>query len=848
MLKKKNSEIAQILLEIISKDLSYSSYIELLGDLNQYNWIEKPNAEVALYSNTKQPIPALLETIDNHEDAYTELMLDMNPSLEIHSLDEVLSHSSKWSGKSTDSDYNGIIHNDKSPYLHWNQDRKIWVIFGFFDKIKNTRNITTIDNAKGLNSEEFGLAFHKKYGESNKSDRNCLRGKLGLGEASVLPHCAMRLTATRKHDYYKFSDREMILGFSILVQDSDLIYQLTGKNTEKPCILEMVNEKHKPIIATSQDLIELFNIDSIKFQDTDSWSYDQDQNSKSPKPQIFNQGFLNKLVDFELPKSYLDQDQISFFPENNFTQVTNLSYTYLNHPVVICEANPSTRNSNVRTATNVHVKPLRYLHKQFKNHVNSKHEILLNFTSRLGEVKRYQIPIDVVYLSKEDADKLKNNQKGIFIINSGGRSTRLRKTNSVHSVIQSTIPNQATREACKRMVILVDLSQLPRRWNSLLFNADKTTIDHNSSHCKSILDQIETAILNPNNADFANICAEEQSLLNKKQVTDANIEEVKGKLLALIRSPLPLSKNGDCINGTGSGKRVITRNSKLPPVNLKFVPTYITIDKDTKDAHINSKRAYIQFQTDGDARCFHKHDNYDRDKIKITYKDTNITDFISYTHGVLKVAFDLSIIQKIETHRVGEKLELDFYIESQCGLKSEGKFFVNLIESISNPNKPKSSSNPPHLTEIKKQCNDIPTPQYEFLSSKDYEKRVKSFFNDEQFEGALKNQYPNTSVSQYITYNPLCFIVKDGSDNSLVLLNEEFLPTIIVDNQINNIEFQEEILMSSMDVCASKNVFLINNNRLRYIVQKSIAKSSVKKNFHATRKIAQPKNKSLTKS
>ena len=104
------------------------------------------------------------------------------------------------------------------------------------------------------------------------------------------------------------------------------------------------------------------------------------------------------------------------------------------------------------------------------------------------------------------------------------------------------------------------------------------------------------------------------------------------------------------------------------------------------------------------------------------------------------------------------------------------------------------------------------------------------------------------SVSQYIKYNSLCFIVKDGSDNSLALLNQELLPTIIFDNQINNTEFQEEILMSSMDVCINKNVFLINNTRLRYIVQKSVSKSSVRKNLQATRKIAQPKNKSLTKS
>lgn len=848
MSKKNNIETAKILLEIISKDLSYSFCQELLGDFNQYHWIEKPNAEVALHSNTKQPIPALLETIDNHEDAYTELMLDMNPSLKINSLEEVLSHSSKWSGKPTDSNYNGIAHNHKSPYLLWDQNRKIWVIFSQFNENNNTRNITTIDNAKGLLPKEFSSAFHNKFAESNKSDQNCLRGKLGLGEASVLPHCVIRLTATRKHDYYNSLDRVMVLGCTILVQDADLIYQLIGKHTEKPCVLEMVNENGKPITASSQDLIDLFNIDGIPLQANDGWSNEQDKNSKNSKPQTFNQGFLNKLIDFELPKSYLDQDQIGKFPENNFTQVTNLSYTYLNHPVVVCEADPNTRKDN-NTASNVHVKPLRYLHKEFSNCVSSQHEILLSFSSKLGKTQdqNYQIPINVAYLSKEDSDKLKTNQKGIFIINSGGRSTRLKKSNAVHSIIQS--PNQATREACKRLVIVVDLSHLPRRWNSRIFNADKTTIDHNSLYCKSIIDQIETTILNPNNENFANICAEEQSILNQKQVTDANIEEVKGNLLSLIRSPLPSSQNGDCINGTGSGTRVITRNSKLPPVNLNFVPTYITIDEDTKNANINSKRAYIQFQTDGEEKCFYKHKNiYDREKIKITYKGINITDTISYSHGVLKVAFTLSIIQKTETLNIGDQLELDFYVESQCGLKSEGKFRVNIIESSSSPNKPKSSSNPPHLSEIKKQCNDIPTPQYELLSAKDYKKRVKDFFDEEQFLEALNNQYPNTSVSRYIKDNPLCFIVKDGSDSSLAILNKEALSTIIIDNQINNIEFQQELLMSSMDVCINKNVFLINNNRFRCILQKSISKPSVRRTITARRKISSPKNKILTKS
>lgn len=850
MSKKKNSEIAKTLLEIISKDLPYSSCLELLGDLSQYHWVEKPNAEVALHSNTKQPIPALLETIDNHEDAYTELMLDMNPSLEINSLEEVLPYSSQWSGKLTDSYYNQITYTSNSPYLYWNQDRKIWVIFSVFDKIKNTRNITTIDNAKGLTSEAFSLAFHEDYGKSNKSDKNCLRGKLGLGEASVLPHCAMKLTATRKNDYYKLSDSEMVLGFSILLQDSDLIYQLTGKNTEKACIIEMVNEKGKPITATSQDLIDLFYVNGIKFEETDNWSYEQDKNSQNPKPKTFQQGFLNKLIDFALPKSYLDQEQISEFPENNFTQVVNSSYTYLNHPVVVCEANPKTREGSITvTAKNVHVKPARYLRKAFGNYLKSTHEILLSFTPRLSEAKTFPIPIDVIYLSKEDAGNLKTNQKGIFITNSGGRSTRLRKSQSVHSVVQSIVPNQAMREACKRMVIIVDLSQLPRSWSGLLFNADKVTIDHNSTYCKSILDQIETTILNLNNENFANIYNEEQSLLNQKQVVDANIEKVKGKLLSLIRSPLPSSTDGDCTKGQGSGSYIITRNPKNKPITLMLLPTYIELDNECKNVCINSKRAYVQFKTNGKEQCFYKRkNNWDRDKIKIMYKDINITDSFSYSHGVLKVGFDLSIIEKTETQRVGDEFELNFNIESQCGLKSEGKFIVNLIESISNPNKPKSSSNPPHLSEIKKQCNDIPTPQYEFLSKKEYEKRVKDFFNDEEFDKALNNQYPNMSVSQYIKYNSLCFIVKDGSDNSLALLNQELLPTIIFDNQINNTEFQEEILMSSMDVCINKNVFLINNTRLRYIVQKSVSKSSVRKNLQATRKIAQPKNKSLTKS
>ena len=786
-----DKQIKNILLKLLTENHSKESAQKLLGGLEgikSMNWKRLPNSHLADFANVKCPLKSICETLDNHEDAITEFNRK-NYEGKIDSLQDVFKMNSKLAGQErTSVRWHDLKNSNTSPYSLWNNKHRVDLVFGHLDKKGLLRNLLTMDTGIGLSYEEAENTFLHGLGKSKKQENNFSRGVLGIGESAPLKHCFIRATATRKRGV-----DDMVLGLTMYMEDPSLIASLKDDSSRFFPVAQLLNQSGRFFKINSEELIEEFKGDYLKFIGDDEF---QLNNTKSA-PKKFEYGFLNRFIGYHMP-NIEGCTQIAQHPETNFNKFLNAHNEIPTCPMVVHEANPTTRK-NKSTGASIYLKGFNVKFDCMSDLISStSFEITAKFKNNsIGQDQNIPIPGEVAF--KKSTKGVKH---GIHILIRG----KVFYCGGLEKVLRKKAKQpltKAEKDVCNRMVARVDLSNIPQSLTPKLLTGDKSMIDRNNSILIDLLDQLRVVF---DTAEFKSALAqtEKEHMVNSHR--SASFEKAENTIFQILNSKsVRISSNN-----------TITSSSNSPLAVLNENPSYIDIFKDKYKIQETAKHATILFKTDAKKDFFlnERGDRLEDINLSISYNDEQLLTGVGYSHGVLKLTYNVSKV--IESLSIGDVADLGFHISKTLGsICKSGVFKLELIADNKN-NTHQTSNSQGNSRQLRKGTGnqtyiDKPKGNFKYYNNDEYINQLTNSFKDEQFKKALREQYPNMGEYNYIKSNIHYWITKNSSTSYDVLVNTEELSYFMQDGELSNNEIFEIIVKNSIRICMHEDILLSDN-------------------------------------
>lgn len=794
MKKKTDKQVLKIILDIISRDYSSTQVLEKLGGkdgLSAFNWKAK-NVIVSDYANPKSHLSSFFETLDNHEDAIGQYNTkNCDTDIQINSRFDLLKLNSKLAGKELSSTRweNGTKNpKGKSPYLNW-KGKRVDVIFGNVDIKSQKRNIITMDSGIGMTPESYEDKIIDSVGNSDKQNQPWSTGTLGLGESAPLKHCSFRAIATRSRGH------DMVLGLNFILEDLDLLNDLVRWNGQNFPILNLVNEMGEPFTCTEEDLRKHFSKNHIPFKSSEFFE------TKSTKaPSYFEYGFLNKLIGYNL-SDVTGFSQIAKHPENNLNQIINTHYEYLTCPIVLTEANPTTRQNKGKggTAKSVHAKGFNFKYDNLGGDMTS-HEIFAKFSgNNVNKPSIFKVNVESKY--KKSTEKMKAN---IYIVIKGKMIIHTKTPLKLFNSINKHTASKAEKEVLSRMIVRLDLSNVSTAHVSRLLTGDKSQIDTNHNEVlKDLGEQMEVIF---SCEKFKTEVKKAEENLKSRQTNDKTFEQFQNQYLKFLN---PCSSNIKRVSDT---TKISRENDGGQLVTLFDKPSYLDLPKQKIKVSENQKVKFLHFKTDAKRSCFFDgKGSLDTNNFSISHKNVELFKSIGYEHGILDVSIETSKLP--QSLNEGEEAEISYNF-SVAGLVFSGTFKVQVVKSKTNTSVGSSGTHNPkqHIHGVGSRNEAFPSlqkPNFEFISEKEYVRELSSTLEDESFKKALSEQY-SINDSEYIKNNMFYFLTKNG-DKYDVLINKDGLQSFIYEGKLCDDHLKGCIVKTALRVCNHKEVLLSDN-------------------------------------
>ena len=804
----KDKEIKNILFKLLSSNCSTEKALALLGGTEGIkSMIASENLKILTgthlsdYVNVKCPLKSFGEIIENHEDAITDLNIEeLGENCEIETLHDALKVNAKQANYDMESvryKHQGLKPGSHfSPYRKWKGDSKVHLIFGDLDEKNSKRNILSMDPGIGLTHAEAEDVFMLKIGNSIKKNRKYSRGVLGVGESACLKHCFLRVSATRKR-----GDHDMTLLLSIYIKDPSLVKHLDHYNSNCFPVLQLVTQSGNFFKVTSEDLTERFGGDYLKFENDNSFEL-----SNIPSaPKTFDYGFVNRLVGYHMP-NIKGISQIAKHPETNFSTFLNERNELTACPVIIHEANPTTRPTYSATGASIALKGFNF---QFDSWCNNLNKTSASLTAKfdnngIGKSQSFLAPVEVLFKGNEKC----NLRSGIHMIIRGKichYDTDLLSKQVLRKKVKRSL-TKAEKDALKKMIVRIDLNQIPSNLNSYLLTGDKGQISPDSPILVDLLDQLQIVF---DSDEFESALKEEEWALKKNSHKSANFKNVQDHV---FRSLNVFQKNVARI----SSSNTVTSSKKTPLITLHEEPTFLSIFKDKYKVDKATKHSTIIFKTDGEKDFFLNGEGVCSEDISIivTYGNKNIFTGLTYNHGVLRAQYDASFIT--ESLSEGEEVEVNWNISKKLGFSSSGSFKLEVIRKNANSapnNQPNTQLDPKELREGN---GNQPTTEgtdavFKYLDKDSYKDEVMGQLDDDEFKKALKEQFPALNNALYLKRNSHYFIMKLSPNSYKVLINQDTLSDHISNGELCNDRISEILVKNSIRICSHENILLSDN-------------------------------------
>jgi hypothetical protein len=820
-----DKQIKNILLKLLTENCSTEKALLLLKGtegikamIANGNFTIKENTHFSDFINVKCPLKAFGEIIENHEDAITDRNIEeFGNKGEIKTLHDAFKMNAKQAGVKIDSvrylESNLSPIGGKSPYGKWKGDRKVHLIFGNFDKKNLTRNILSMDSGIGLTHTDAQNIFMYSVGKSIKKNRNYSRGVLGVGESACLKHCFLRVTATRKK-----GASDMTLCLSIYIKDSSLVENLDDYNPNCYPVLQLVDQSGSFFKVTSEDLKHKFGGDYLKFENDDQFEL-----SNIPlAPTTFDYGFVNRFVGYHMPnvKGY---DQIGSFPETNFNKFLNAKNELTACPVITHEANPTTRASSSKTGTSILLKGFNVQFDSWYNNLsNTSVHLTAKFASNgIGNPQSFPTLVEVLF-KKDNKCKL---------------------TSGMHTVIRGKVCHyddlllkelrkkvnrpltKAEKDVLKKMVVRIDLNEIPSNLNSSLLTGDKGQISHDNAILEDLLSQLQIVFKTD---EFKLALEEEEKILKENSSKSANHRKVENEVFRILNIPqTDLARISD--------SSILTTSKKTPPIPLLEEPTFLHLNKVNHKLDKTTKHSTIAFKTNGEKAFFLDEQGSCSEGINlsITYNNKDLFTGAIYNHGCLRLQYDASFITK--NLSVGEEVKVNWYISKKGGCSYSDCFKLEVIAESTNSKSNTQSKSQGNSKELRAGAGNQPiakatNARFEFLDEKSYNKKVLSFLGEEEFEKALKEQFPNLCDHIYLKRHPYYFMMKYDDSTYSVLVNQDALSDDILNDELCNDEISAILAKNSVRICSHENILLSDNYDLLFYLEERRKKGARCKN------------------
>lgn len=807
-----DKQIKNIVLKLAVENFSAEKALELLGGtkgiksmIASGNLIIQQDTHFSDYINVKCPLKAYGEIIENHEDAITDLNIEeLGKKNEIKTLHDAFKMNAEQAGVEMESvrykESNLRPTGGKSPYGKWKGDRKVHLIFGHLDEENSKRNILSMDRGIGLTHAESQNIFMYGLGDSIKKDRNYSRGVLGVGESACLKHCFLRVTATRKRN-----TSDMTLCLSIYIKDSSLVKNLTGYNSNCYPVLQLVDKSGNFFKVTTEELKERFGGDYLKFENNDQFKL-----SNIPlAPKTFDYGFVNRLVGYHMPNIESKYSQIAKHPEANFNKFLNAKNELTACPVMTHEANPITRSSSSKTGTSIYLKGFNV---QFDSWYNDLSNTSFNVTAKfdnngIGNSQSFTTPVEVLF-KKDNHCKLSS---GIHIVIRGkichydnllGKELRKKCNRPL---------TKAEKDVLKKMVVRIDLNEIPSNLNSSLLTGDKGQISEDNAILQDLLNQLQIVFKTD---EFELALEKEEKILKENSHKSANHKEIEDRVFRILNTP-----QADLVRISDSS--VLTTSKRAPLIPLLEEPTFLYLNKVNHKLDKSTKHSTIALKTNGEKAFFlDEQGNCSEDiNLSITYENKDLFTGLTYNHGCLRLLYNASFITK--NLSVGEEVKVNWLISKKGGCAYSGHFNLEVIAEKTNStsntqSKPQGNPKQLRLGVGNQPIANVANAIFEMLDGKSYIKRVTNILADEDFQKALKEQFPTLTEYAYIKIHQYYFMMKHDATTYSVIVNQDTLRDDISNNELRNKEISAILAKNSIRICSHENILLSDNFDLSY--------------------------------